>query len=49
LRLRLEGGEQGLLGLKPELQILAGGSAVFFPNLIGQEGDVITAWVRLLN
>jgi hypothetical protein len=45
----LGGGEQPLLGLKPEFDILAGGSAIFFPHLMRQEGDVIMTWVWRLN
>jgi len=43
LRRRFDGWAQRLLGLKPEFDILAGWSAVFFPNLIRPGGDFIMA------
>jgi len=47
LGLRFEGGEERLLGLKPELDLATSGTPVLFPNLIGSGGDDIVSGRRV--
>jgi hypothetical protein len=38
-----------LFGVQPEINVPAGGFGVLLPKLISQPGDLLVAWLPLLN